>query len=181
MNQPQCISRLVRTAIPPHAPQFLLSGLRNLHIPNMPFVNNSSDTSVNPDEPTTSHTRRLHSKIKRLQEQIQQAEIVASESFQRAGVWTNEILLGRRQIELAPLEIAVPYRQSTLQGVLPRHALDLPGFSGPPYPVVSRQFLHDELGRWDRGLDMPASLRHLLYVLSPLTLLFCRVFTACLV
>jgi hypothetical protein len=170
MNQPLCISRLVRAAILLTLPgsSFVDYATYESHIPYMSrSVNNSDDTSVDPDEPTTSRTRRLQNKIKSLQEQIQRAEIAASESSQRAGVWTNEILLGQRQIEQAPLEITVPYYQSSLQGALASNELDLPGSSGPPpYPVVYRRFLHNELGRWDRGLEIPAPLRHLLYVSS---------------
>jgi len=128
--------------------------------------NNFDDTSANLDEPTTSRTRRLQNKIRRLQEQIQQAEIAASESSQQAGAWTNEILLGQCQIKRAPLEIAMRCHQSSLAGSLTSGAPNLSGSNAPQHTVVSRRFLHDEIRRWDRRIDLPPSLRHLLYVSS---------------
>ena len=128
--------------------------------------NNSEDTSANPEEPTASRTRRLQNKIRRLQEQIHQAEIAASEYSQQAGAWTNEILLGQAQIKRAPLEIAMRCHQSSVAGSLTSGAPRLSGPNLPQHTVVSRRLLHDEIKRWDRRIDLPPSLRHLLYVCS---------------
>jgi hypothetical protein len=122
-----------------------------------PFSNSS-------EEPPTSRTRRLQNKIKRLEEQIRQAEITASESSLQAGTWTNEILLGRSPIKQAPLEMTIPCHRSSLAGSLASDVQGLPESSTPRYPAVSRRFVHDELGRWDPRQDLPAALRHLLCV-----------------
>ena len=162
MNQPQkSISRLPgdhHTTYPTRLP---LSEPHNLHIklPNMskPFSNSS-------EEPPTSRTRRLQNKIKRLEEQIRQAEITASESSLQAGTWANEILLGRCPIKQAPLEMTIRCHRSSLAGSLASDVQGLPESGTPRYPAVSRRFVHDELGRWDPRQDLPAPLRHLLCV-----------------
>jgi len=132
-----------------------------------------SPSNDDPDDGTPPTTRRLEAKIRRLKEEIRHAQNAVVDSQLRATNWSNPILTGEMEIAPAPLEVLV--------NCYPHVAISVPGqqvtgnssssssFNAVDSEVSSqkelvtsftRVSLHQELANWDRGTEVPLTLRH---------------------